>query len=161
MVAVIPNFKPTFHISLKISNIRVEGGKWYNIFKVTKPGTTDYNEPGNRMAAIYFNRKKSYFHIVTDRNGTPNNYVNKKVQKTSQDGNIIVYEGPYQFDFIQKKNENGEYVIKITLNGETLVNEVNSEPKSVEGAELFIGDGYQTLNAEIEDFKLQTGKYEK
>ena len=160
LVAVIPTFMPNFNIYLKVSNIRIQSGGWHNLFQVTKPGTNHWNQPGNRMASIYF--KKDYFHICTDRSGKSNKCINKKVPKTSQDGDTKVFEGPFHFQFIQKENENGEYVQTITLNGETLVNEVNTDPKSVEDAELYMAvkkpHNYIPLNAEIEDFKLQTGK---
>ena len=160
LVAVIPTFMPAFNIYLKVSNIRIQSGGWHNLFQVTKPGTNHWNQPGNRMASIYF--RHDYFHICTDRSGKSNKCLNKKVSKTSQDGNTAVFEGPFHFQFVQKENENGDYVQTISMNGETLVNEINTDPKSVKDAELYIAvkkpHNYIPLNAEIEDFKLQTGK---
>ena len=162
MVAVIPKFMPNFQISLTVSNVRVKSRRWHNLFQVTKPGTNHFKQPGNRMAAIYFNGRRKYFHIITDRNGKPNNYVNKRIHKTSQDGSTAVFAGPYYFQFIQEENKDGKYVIKITMNGETLVNEINSEPKTVDLAELYVAyrkpHRYLPLDAEIHEFKLQTGK---
>ena len=154
----IPNLEPIFHIHIKIENVRVNTGRWYQLFQVSKVGTKKFDY-GERISSLFFNYENGpYFHPTTDRNGIYNQYVNtRKLVRTSRENGYDVFKGPFIIDFSQKLNEKYQYVTKITFNGETLVETVNNDPIHGAAKILLSSPGYEALNCDISEFILETG----
>ena len=156
---------PTFHIALNVSNIKVKStdSGYFNVFQLTKPGTTTPGQYGFFIAAMFFRRPQNTFIVIADRNGKSRDFSGLgkddiKIEETVQTRETTVFKGPFQFEFIQKQDKNGAFVITITMNGITVVQEINSKPLTVNDAELWVSyPSHPALDAEIHDFKLHTG----
>ena len=177
LVAVIPKLK-TFEVSLSLSNLRVIGNRlmWMNIFHVTKPGTSD-GQPGHRLVSINFGtricvtgqvrHRCGLFYFRTDTNMKRHQaHLETQIMDKTTDGKYDLYNGTFQFRFVQEQNENGEFVLTLSMNGTFLKNGDNffvqkipdSDLRIVENAELYISDkNRQAMDVEIDAFKLKTG----
>ena len=154
---------PAFHISFNVSNIKVKSTEigFSNVFQLTKTGSTP-GKYGFRIAALFFRQNK--FYVLADVNSKSRVFSEfgkdgTKIEKALHTKDTTVFKGPFQFEFIQKENKNGEFLITITMDGITLVEEVNPKPLIMKDVELWVSNpSHPALDAEIHDFRLHTGK---
>ena len=83
--------------------------------------------------------------------------VNTKQLSYWHEGGYDVFQGPYTIDYSQTLNDLNQYVIKITFNGQTLVETLNKDPIHGAAKILLSSTGYEALNCDIVNFKLDTG----
>ena len=105
-MAVIPKFK-TFEISLRLSNLRVQGGRVHSVFHVMTPGSNSLSDPGNRLAWIHFQTDGGgYLQLLADmnQNGGPLWTRTKRPLENEIVDGVRIYKGPWQFQFILKRN---------------------------------------------------------
>ena len=162
VVSVIPEIGSEFYIELSISEIRIENGKIkkFNVFQIAKPGTSN-QDTGNKLIALNFRAKpknKQRFEIITELNGKRRVLKTPPLQISSQDGNVDIFEGPFDFEIFQTKNEKDKLVTIIGFNGTILSTKVNKSPMLVQDAELYISYlDVPPLDCNIDYFKLLMG----
>ena len=131
------------------------------MFQITQPGLSS-QDLGNKLVALNFRarpKNKQRFEIITEISGKRRIQKTAPLQALSQDEDVDIFDGPFDFEIFQAKNKKENFVTTIAFNGTILSKKVNKAPMLVQDAELFIS--YLTgspLVCNLEYFILLIGK---
>ena len=124
-----PVWSDEFNITFDVTVNSELTEDWHNIFHVTTG--SNYGTLGARIPAVWANKEYEEFFIVSDVNGNNDYYQYLGQHNLGQ---------LYHIEISQKKNSNDEAVYKISVDGTTFHEVINTKPQIFQNANLYLSD---------------------
>ena len=124
----IPVWSDEFTITFDVTVNSELTEYWHSIFHVTTG--SNYGTLGARIPAVWATKDKNFF-IVSDVNGNNDYYQYLGQHNLGQ---------LYHIEISQKKNSNDEVWYKISVDGTTFHEVINTKPQTFQNAKLYLSD---------------------